>query len=65
MTRAKGQIEVLRLSLVIWGNPAFNKNKYLRVGKRSSNDSLKATEGIQLDQQRMQYGEDVRDLTQL
>lgn len=30
MTGAKGQIQVLRLRLVIQGNPAFNKNKYLR-----------------------------------
>lgn len=40
MAEAKGQIQVLRLSLVIQGNPAFNKNKYLREEKRSSNDSL-------------------------
>lgn len=40
MTGAKGQIQVLRLSLVIQGNPAFNKNKYLGGETRSSNDSL-------------------------
>ena len=62
MTGAKGQIEVLRLSLVIRGNAAFNKNKYLREEKRSSNDSLKATEGIQLDQQKRQDQKDIWDL---
>lgn len=40
MTGAKGQIQLLKLSLVIQKNPAFNKNKYLRGEKRSSNDSL-------------------------
>lgn len=40
MTGAKGQIQVLRLGLVIQGNPAFNKNKYLKGEKRSSDDSL-------------------------
>lgn len=40
LTGAKGQIQVLKLRLVIQGNPAFNKNKYLRGGKGSSNDSL-------------------------
>lgn len=29
MAGAKGQIQVLQLSLVIQGNPAFNKNKVL------------------------------------
>lgn len=40
MTGAKGQTQVLRLGLVIQGNPAFNKNKYLKGEKRSSDDSL-------------------------
>lgn len=65
LTGAKGQIQVLKLRLVIQGNPAFNKNKYLRGGKGSSNDSLQATEGIQLDQQKRQYQKDIWDLTLL
>lgn len=65
LTGAKGQIQLLKLRLVIQGNPAFNKNKYLRGGKGSSNDSLQATEGIQLDQQKRQYQKDIWDLTLL
>lgn len=62
MTGAKGQIRVLRVSLVIKGNPAFNENKYLRGEKKPCNDSLEATEGIQLDQRGRQYRKDIWDL---
>ncbi len=39
MTGARGQIQVLGLRIVVQGNPAFNKNKYLRGEKRSCDDS--------------------------
>lgn len=50
----KDKWEFLAMSLVIKENPAPNENKHSWGEKKHCDDSLQATEGIQLDQRRRQ-----------